>query len=402
MSHPLPDSPEQRVLHPIPTRELERRWRAVRERMDELGIDALVMQNSNDWLGGYVKWFTDRPATNAYPRAIVFPRDGRMVSVEQGPTGGIREVPPDDVVDRGVEKIVFTPSYASIHYTGTYDAELVQAELRRRGYKTVGLVGTACMYHDFCAHLKQTAGSVRFVDATDMVDHIKAIKSADEIEAIGRMAAMQDEVLQALARHIRPGMKDFEVAAYAQYAGQLRGSEQGLFIGSSSPAGRAAMYKPRHLQGREMREGDSFTLLIENNGPGGYYGELARTFVLGKASQELLDTMALLVEAQRHTLDHLKPGAMPADILAAHNAFMRARGMREETRLYAHGQGYDMVERPLIREDETMPIAAGMNIVVHPGHATPSVFTTVCDNYIIGADGPGECLHKTPKTIIEL
>jgi len=93
---------------------------------------------------------------------------------------------------------------------------------------------------------------------------------------------------------------------------------------------------------------------------------------------------------------------MPADILAAHNAFMRARGMREETRLYAHGQGYDMVERPLIREDETMPIAAGMNIVVHPGHATPSVFTTVCDNYIIGADGPGECLHKTPKTIIEL
>jgi len=184
MSHPLPDAPEQRVLHPIPTRELERRWRAVREHMEERGIDALVMQNSNDWLGGYVKWFTDRPATNAYPRAIVFPRDGRMVSVEQGPAGGVREVPPADEIDRGVERIVFTPSYASIHYTGTYDAELVQAELRRRGYKTVGLVGTACMYHDFCAHLKQTAGSVRFVDATDMIDHIKAIKSADEIEAI--------------------------------------------------------------------------------------------------------------------------------------------------------------------------------------------------------------------------
>ena len=43
-----------------------------------------------------------------------------------------------------------------------------------------------------------------------------------------------------------------------------------------------------------------------------------------------------------------------------------------------------------------------MNIVVHPGHATPSVFTTVCDNYIIGPDGPGDCLHKTPKTIIEI
>ena len=24
----------------------------------------------------------------------------------------------------------------------------------------------------------------------------------------------------------------------------------------------------------------------------------------------------------------------------------------------------------------------------------------VCDNYIIGPDGPGECLHQTPKEII--
>ena len=26
-------------------------------------IDALVMQNTNDWLGGHVKWFTDVPAS---------------------------------------------------------------------------------------------------------------------------------------------------------------------------------------------------------------------------------------------------------------------------------------------------------------------------------------------------
>jgi hypothetical protein len=31
-----------------------------------------------------------------------------------------------------------------------------------------------------------------------------------------------------------------------------------------------------------------------------------------------------------------------------------------ETRLYAHGQGYDMVERPLIRADESMWFEEGM------------------------------------------
>ena len=393
---------DSRVLNPISTMELERRWKAVRSAMAEHGIDALVMQNSNDWLGGYVKWFTDRPATNAYPRAIIFPRDDRMVSVEQGPTGAFRDIPDDDFVDRGVRKILFTPSYSAASYTGTYDAELVLAEIKRAGYRTIGLVNTAGMYHDFGAHLLKNLGSIKTIDATDMIDDIKAIKSPEEISFIRKTMAMQDEVLKALTKHIRPGMKDFEISAFAQYTGQLLGSEQGLFIGSSSPMGRAAMYKPRHLQGREMQDGDAFTLLIENNGPGGFYGELARTYVLGKASQELIETMAGLVEAQAHTLTLLQPGATPRDILASHNAFMRARGFREETRLYCHGQGYDMVERPLVREDEPMKIAKDMCIVIHPGHATSSVFTTVCDNYMIGADGPGECLHKTPKTIIEI
>ena len=35
--------------------ELERRWSAARKEMKERKIDALVMQNDNDWLGGYVK-----------------------------------------------------------------------------------------------------------------------------------------------------------------------------------------------------------------------------------------------------------------------------------------------------------------------------------------------------------
>jgi Xaa-Pro aminopeptidase len=81
---------------------------------------------------------------------------------------------------------------------------------------------------------------------------------------------------------------------------------------------------------------------------------------------------------------------------------MRKRGLPPELRLYSHGQGYDMVERPLIRRDETMALAAGMNLAVHPGYETPEIFAVICDNYLIGADGPGACLHRTEKKIFEL
>ena len=48
-----------------------------------------------------------------------------------------------------------------------------------------------------------------------------------------------------------------------------------------------------------------------------------------------------------------------------------------------------------------MAIAAGMCIVVHPGVKNDRQFMTIVDNYLIGPEGPGECLHRTPKAIIE-
>ena len=39
-------------------------------------VDALVIQNSSDWVGGYIRWFSNEPATNGYLSALVFPSDG--------------------------------------------------------------------------------------------------------------------------------------------------------------------------------------------------------------------------------------------------------------------------------------------------------------------------------------
>lgn len=62
-----------RVLNAVSMDEMRRRWRAVRARMDAQGVDALVLQNSSDWVGGYVRWFSNQPATNGYPTSVVFP-----------------------------------------------------------------------------------------------------------------------------------------------------------------------------------------------------------------------------------------------------------------------------------------------------------------------------------------
>ncbi len=392
----------ERLLNPISDAELDRRWAAVRKAMTEEGVDALIVQSNNDWLGGYVKWLTDHPATNGYPKTVVFHADDWMTVIDMGPRGGRRKLGGNDEVHRGVGEILTTPAFTSVAYTDEYQAELVVSDIKRRNCRVVGVAGGGALPHRFMTRIGRDLAPIRLIDMTDAVDWVKAIKSPEEISAIRKTAHMQDEVFARLLAKVRPGMRDTDITALAQYEGRLLGSEQGLFLGASAPLGMRSGFADRYQQGRTLRDGEHFTIMIENNGPGGFYTELARTMVFGKATQQLLDGFAAMKAAQDHTLSLIKPGASCRDIAAAHDDYMRSRNFPPELRLYCHGQGYDLVERPLVRADETMTLAAGMNLAVHPGYETDGMFAVICDNYLVEANGPSECLHQTEKKVFEL
>ena len=67
------EDPKQRVVTSISTETLEKRWKAVREFMKQEKIDYLLARNDEEFLGGYVKWFTDVPARHSYPYTVIFP-----------------------------------------------------------------------------------------------------------------------------------------------------------------------------------------------------------------------------------------------------------------------------------------------------------------------------------------
>jgi Xaa-Pro aminopeptidase len=397
---PKPGSTERRVSR-ISIGELERRWKLVRDYLIERGLDALVTQNARDFTGGYVKWFTDVPAY--YPRTVIFHASDRMTIVEHGPAGRRRTVSENDSENPGVGEVITTSAFPSVEFTQKYDAEAVCGELNRRGYRKIGLVGARGMPHGFVTTLEEhLSGKNEISDETDFIDRQKALKSAEEIAMIGRTAEMQDFVFRKVLSQVKPGMRDLEVTAIAQYEGQLLGSEQGIFLGMSARVGQPSFFAQRHFQGRTLLPGDHMSLLVENNGAGGFYTELSRTIVLGKASQELIEGFEIVKEAQQHTLKKMKPGALCRDIFLAHNQFMKRKGVPPECRIYAHSQGYDLVERPLLRSDESMTIEKGMNMSVHPSYATTSMYAHICDNYLVQEDGVRECLHKTPQRIFEL
>lgn len=391
----------ERVATRVSDAEMTRRWNAVRSLMKERGIQALIAYHTEDWLGGHARWFTDIPTHNGYGRTIVFHADDLMTVVQQGNFGGNAQLGGRDLYNRGVGEIRSTPFFSSVRYTTGYHAEIVSEIIKNRGYKTVGFVLPETMPHKLVNAIVETFAGLKVVDITDQIDRLIAIKSPEELDLLRRSAEMQDAVFEKVLKEIKPGMRDVDVTAIAYGYGWTQGSSQGIYLGASAPIGKPSLLMGRHFQDRVLQPGDHLTFLVEVNGPGGYFTEVGRTIVLGKASQELKDTFAATVEAQDYSASLLKPGASCSEIARQHDEFMTARGMPPERRLYSHGQGYDMVERPLIRMDEPMPIEQGMCLAVHPGVERPDLFVLVCDNYVVSGNSTDR-IHKTERKVFEV
>ena len=393
-----------RTRTPIARSEMERRWALVRMEMAEAGVDALIVQAANNLTGtaGHYRWLTGLSVASSYLQAVLIPREGPFTLVMHGDAEVVSKLDDKDPMLPGIGTRLTSWGFPGVHYCASYEGSIMAKQIKLGGYKKLGIVSHNTMYAGFKQALSEELGHPAFIDMTSRIDAHKAFKSDEEIRMIRAAAKMQDDILDKIKDQIRPGAYDYEIMSHGHYLGQLAGSETGYMLGSSAAPGEATLVRRAGEHGRRMNEGDYIYFQCENTGPGGMFVHAGRYYVLGKASQELQDMFGAMVEAQDFTVSMLQPGASCPDIFAAFNDYMIKRGYPPERRVHCHGQGYDNVEPPLVRTDETMKLTTNLNIGLHPAIARKDVFITSCDNYLIRGDGKTERLHQTPRKIFEL
>lgn len=96
-------------------------------------------------------------------------------------------------------------------YTDRYVPDLMIESIKRRNYRKVGFVALATIPASMYKYLTEELGGVEFVDATELVDYIKAIKSPEEIERIRWSAAVHDKVYAAMPAIFRPDRYEYEI-----------------------------------------------------------------------------------------------------------------------------------------------------------------------------------------------
>lgn len=390
----------ERIRRPISDRELNRRWVATRDLMKEQNIDLVLTQGNNMHIGGYVRWFTDVPAEYNLHMTVLFPMDDQMTLVRSSAS----RIPQWAL--RGVKEVLYAPFAPTLNYTAGSESGLAIDYIRKRSPKRIGWIGKAAINSGFMERVIAAFPNVEFVDITNDFDMIKALKSDEEMEMIRETARVHDLLWAALPGIIKPNMKEYQIRAeVTDLTGNLGTEEHLLFMGTAEPGKPCGMSTMQYTN-RTVKEGDYGILLLEVNGPGGYYCESARNFSFGEPYKELQDAWDVAAEAQQLTADLLTPGRNANEVVAKYNEFVSEKGYCPEGRLYGHSQGYDLIERPAFMADhkygkEDMIIKPGMNISLHPYFIDEAQTVYINDNYYVTEKG-AEKIHKTPSKIIIL
>lgn len=388
------DTKIERVRCPMPLREMERRWSAVRQAMKQEGIDALIMQNNNEMLGGYVRYFTDIPP-HGYSTTVIFPADQEMFVLDHG--AGNPAAP--TLSDRGIQRRIGLPYVNSLKTTQDYVPKAALDVMRSLNVKKVGWVNQGVLPMRIADCLRDGLPKTEFVDATDLVDKIKMIKSADEMVYIRKAVRIHDILEAALPAIIRPGRYDYDIRNEVMRIASDMGSEEQLVMSGSAPNGQNTKQLRSCWLNRRIEPGDQVYLMMEVSGPGGYYGEIGRTFCLGEPSKEMVHAWETAVKAQEAVEAMLRPGTKVADLFRTSNRILTENGYPAEKRIFGHGQGYDLVERPVFSEDEELQeLQEGMFISTHPLAQNDKAYAFCCDNFYITKDGC-ERITQTPREI---
>lgn len=175
------------------------------------------------------------------------------------------------------------------------------------------------------------------VDGSWVVDRVRLIKSAAEIEVMKKAASIADAAMEAVGEEIRPGVTEIELAGVVLHAMMKEGGGDPAIRAAvrSGPRFAARHCAPSH---RKLERGD----LVWINHCGSYHryhADLGRLFSLGEPSANWRHLMDKTCGSIDYVKERVRPGDSTAVVQRAMDEYIDSMGLRPYA---AYISGYNM------------------------------------------------------------
>ncbi len=384
---------------PFSSAEYQRRLDLVRSDMSKRGIDVLFLEDPSNmaWTTGYDGW-----SFYVHQGVVVFlDEEPIWWGRRQDANGARRTVWMDDAR---------VASYAD-HFIQSSERHPMQdlaRLLELRGYAN-NKIGVELENYYFSAKafltLQSELPNAEFIDATSMVNWLRAVKSDEELVFMRKAARISEKIMDGVLERVVPGMRKADLVAEI-YADAIRGLDDAWgdypAIVPLLPSGADASAPHLTWDGRFMQEGEA-TFFELSGCFRRYHAPLCRTVFLGKPEQYLLDAEKALVEGLEAGLDTARAGNTAGDIARALAKPLEAAGIERGARAgYPIGISYppDWGERTIsIREEDNTVLKPGMTFHFMPGLWMDGWGLEITESILIKENGPAECLCNRPRRL---
>jgi Xaa-Pro aminopeptidase len=306
-------------------------------------------------------------------------------------------------------------------------------EVCARAMKELGVKGNICLAGrveagnalNWAKGLKEKGFKIS-VDE-DLVDRARMTKENIEIDKIRNVGRKTEKVMEAIKRMLSEsdvgkdgklktqGGKPLTVSD-VKASIRMRLAEENLIASEDTIFAVGA-------EAADPHNGGGDTTIIPTNTPvvfdifpqevGGYCFDTTRTFVVGKASQEVKKAYTDVLESQFLAIDNIRTGVPAKEVMKKVCEFLQGRGYK--TPLYyteknipmtdgfihglGHGVGLTIGEPPYLRLVSDEILTEGAITTVEPGVYYPSKFGVRVEDIVVVRKSKAENLSTFPKEL---
>jgi len=284
--------------------------------------------------------------------------------------------------------------------------ESAAEEIKRAGGGHVGIEAAylSVKRRDWlAAALGGRAGPFSLVPTERLVERERVVKGPEEIAVLREAGRRLAGVARDLARFVRAGRRESDIAAELDHAVRLAGFERPAFETIVAAGPRSAMPHARP-GGRILDPGDA--VVLDFGGVyDGYCVDLTRTASVGPPGPDLERCHRAVLEAIEAALDAVRPGRLASAVDEAARQALARHGLDGAFgHSTGHGLGLEVHEEPRVgRPAGGVPPAVlepGMVITVEPGvYLSGLCGVRVEDDVVVTAEGY-ELLTDAPRSLI--
>lgn len=218
------------------------------------------------------------------------------------------------------------------------------------------------------------------------------VRSESEIAASRKATWIAERGYERLIEIVRPGMREFELAADLYCFMKELGAEDNFLLLSASQHNHAV----RAAGHRVLEVGD---IILGEITPcyQGQFAQICRTAVIGKPAPQLREKYGVLQDAMKRGQAAAVPGTRVRDVVYAINGAFRDAGYGAYCRppymrVRGHGLGITSDRPGDITEDSDVVLEEGMVFVMHPNQYIPETGYLMCGEPVVITPAGAESL----------